>query len=213
MSNFYAQYKSIEPYLKKKDETQQGQQYHQTIEDRQKLVNKWSRSHGCDINMKSMSWTCQCLVVFSISEVLIIEEKKLCACELTWSHAVFICQDGLYECILCACCSTSCPSYWWNGDKYLGPAVLMQVNTPEEHHHHQCLFFLSLAKSECLWLALCWLVAYSDLITYAFSCSRPIAGWSTPVTTSQKNASLNCRIPSPCTAATQLWTAQRPAPR
>lgn len=36
-------------------------------------------------------------------------------------------QDGLYECILCACCSTSCPSYWWNGDKYLGPAVLMQV--------------------------------------------------------------------------------------
>ncbi len=31
--------------------------------------------------------------------------------------------DGLYECILCACCSTSCPSYWWNGDRYLGPAV------------------------------------------------------------------------------------------
>ncbi len=30
--------------------------------------------------------------------------------------------DGLYECILCACCSTSCPSYWWNGDRYLGPA-------------------------------------------------------------------------------------------
>ncbi len=29
--------------------------------------------------------------------------------------------DGLYECILCACCSTSCPSYWWNGDRYLGP--------------------------------------------------------------------------------------------
>merc|ERR1711972_783770 len=35
--------------------------------------------------------------------------------------------DGLHECILCACCSTSCPSYWWNGDKYLGPAVLMQA--------------------------------------------------------------------------------------
>jgi succinate dehydrogenase/fumarate reductase iron-sulfur protein len=30
--------------------------------------------------------------------------------------------DGMYECILCACCSTSCPSYWWNPDKYLGPA-------------------------------------------------------------------------------------------
>ncbi|XP_072035769.1 succinate dehydrogenase [ubiquinone] iron-sulfur subunit, mitochondrial-like isoform X3 [Amphiura filiformis] len=35
--------------------------------------------------------------------------------------------DGLYECILCACCSTSCPPYWWNADKYLGPAVLMQA--------------------------------------------------------------------------------------
>ncbi|XP_075047705.1 succinate dehydrogenase [ubiquinone] iron-sulfur subunit, mitochondrial [Mixophyes fleayi] len=73
LSNFYAQYKSIEPYLKKKDESNQGkEQYIQSIEDRDKL-------------------------------------------------------DGLYECILCACCSTSCPSYWWNGDKYLGPAVLMQA--------------------------------------------------------------------------------------
>ena len=35
--------------------------------------------------------------------------------------------DGLYECILCACCSTACPSYWWNGDRYLGPAVLLQA--------------------------------------------------------------------------------------
>ena len=35
--------------------------------------------------------------------------------------------DGLYECILCACCSTSCPSYWWNGDRYLGPATLLQA--------------------------------------------------------------------------------------
>ncbi len=35
--------------------------------------------------------------------------------------------DGLVECILCACCSTSCPSYWWNGDRYLGPAVLLQA--------------------------------------------------------------------------------------
>ncbi len=35
--------------------------------------------------------------------------------------------DGLYECILCACCSTSCPSYWWNGDKYLGPAALLHA--------------------------------------------------------------------------------------
>ncbi len=35
--------------------------------------------------------------------------------------------DGLYECILCACCSTACPSYWWNGDRYLGPASLLQA--------------------------------------------------------------------------------------
>jgi len=75
MSNFYAQYTSIEPYLKKKDvkEADIGKQsYLQSVEDRAKL-------------------------------------------------------DGLYECILCACCSTSCPSYWWNSDKYLGPAVLMQA--------------------------------------------------------------------------------------
>ena len=36
--------------------------------------------------------------------------------------------DGLYECVLCACCSTSCPSYWWNSDKYLGPATLLQAS-------------------------------------------------------------------------------------
>jgi succinate dehydrogenase / fumarate reductase iron-sulfur subunit len=35
--------------------------------------------------------------------------------------------DGLYECILCACCSTACPSYWWNQDRYLGPAALLQA--------------------------------------------------------------------------------------
>jgi succinate dehydrogenase / fumarate reductase iron-sulfur subunit len=35
--------------------------------------------------------------------------------------------DGLWECILCASCSTSCPSYWWNGDRYLGPAILLQA--------------------------------------------------------------------------------------
>jgi succinate dehydrogenase / fumarate reductase iron-sulfur subunit len=35
--------------------------------------------------------------------------------------------DGLWECILCFCCSTSCPSYWWNGERYLGPAILLQA--------------------------------------------------------------------------------------
>lgn len=75
MSNFYAQYRAIEPYLKKKDfkESDVGKEQNlQSVADRSKLV-------------------------------------------------------GLYECILCACCSTSCPSYWWNSDKYLGPAVLMQA--------------------------------------------------------------------------------------
>ena len=35
--------------------------------------------------------------------------------------------DGLYECILCACCSSSCPSYWWNSDRFLGPAIILQA--------------------------------------------------------------------------------------
>jgi len=35
--------------------------------------------------------------------------------------------DGLYECIMCACCSTACPSYWWNSDRFLGPAILLQA--------------------------------------------------------------------------------------
>jgi len=36
--------------------------------------------------------------------------------------------DGLYECILCGCCTTSCPSFWWNPDKFLGPAALLQAS-------------------------------------------------------------------------------------
>ncbi len=70
MNHFYAQYASIEPWLKTTDEAPARERL-QSEEDRQKL-------------------------------------------------------DGLYECILCACCSTSCPSYWWNGDRYLGPAALLQ---------------------------------------------------------------------------------------
>jgi succinate dehydrogenase / fumarate reductase iron-sulfur subunit len=46
--------------------------------------------------------------------------------------------DGLWECILCFCCSTSCPSYWWNPDRYLGPAILLQsyrwlADTRDQH--------------------------------------------------------------------------------
>jgi len=47
--------------------------------------------------------------------------------EWTQSHEDRQKLDGLYECILCFCCQTSCPSYWWNGDRYLGPAVLLQA--------------------------------------------------------------------------------------
>ena len=70
LTNLYAQYKSIKPWLQKTSKSEK--EYYQSKQDRRKL-------------------------------------------------------DNLYECILCACCSTSCPSYWWNSDKYLGPAVLLQA--------------------------------------------------------------------------------------
>src|SRR3546814_8225356 len=41
--------------------------------------------------------------------------------------------DGLWECIMCFCCSTACPSYWWNGDRYLGPAILLSAYRSAEH--------------------------------------------------------------------------------
>jgi len=75
MTNFYEQYRSIQPWLQQKSDVKSNEpmkQNLQSVNDRAKL-------------------------------------------------------DGLYECILCACCSTSCPSYWWNSDKYLGPAALMQA--------------------------------------------------------------------------------------
>lgn len=72
LTHFYAQYASIEPWLKSDTSVEKNSERLQSEEDRGKL-------------------------------------------------------DGLYECILCACCSTSCPSYWWNGDKYLGPAILLQA--------------------------------------------------------------------------------------
>jgi len=71
MSHFYAQHRSIEPWLKT-DTPTPPIEWKQSREDREQL-------------------------------------------------------NGLYECILCACCSTSCPSYWWNSDRYLGPAILLQA--------------------------------------------------------------------------------------
>ncbi|XP_037889377.1 succinate dehydrogenase [ubiquinone] iron-sulfur subunit [Glossina fuscipes] len=75
MSQFYEQYRTIQPWLQRKNESKEpkgGAQYLQHPQDRLEL-------------------------------------------------------DGLVECILCACCQTACPSYWWNSDRYLGPAVLMQA--------------------------------------------------------------------------------------
>lgn len=70
MTQFYAQYRKIEPFLQSDTEVE-GIERLQSPEEREKL-------------------------------------------------------DGLYECILCACCSTSCPSFWWNPDKFIGPAGLLQ---------------------------------------------------------------------------------------
>ncbi|XP_078444901.1 succinate dehydrogenase [ubiquinone] iron-sulfur subunit 3, mitochondrial-like [Wolffia australiana] len=73
LSNFYQQYKSIEPWLKrKKDAEENEREYRQSPKERKKL-------------------------------------------------------DGLYECILCACCSGACPEYWWNPESFLGPASLIQA--------------------------------------------------------------------------------------
>ncbi|MFP6688570.1 MAG: succinate dehydrogenase iron-sulfur subunit [Alphaproteobacteria bacterium] len=72
MTTFYAQYTSIEPWMKTDSPPPSNRERLQSPEDRAKL-------------------------------------------------------DGLYECIMCACCSTSCPSYWWNGERYLGPAILLQA--------------------------------------------------------------------------------------
>ncbi|MBK5937783.1 succinate dehydrogenase iron-sulfur subunit [Halochromatium roseum] len=70
MTQFYEQYRAVEPYLIRKDPLPE-QEVRQSPEDREKL-------------------------------------------------------DGLYECILCGCCSTACPSFWWNPDKFHGPAALLQ---------------------------------------------------------------------------------------
>lgn len=97
MSNFYKQYTSIQPWLQRK--------YVDLIQLMYCCVNmsNWLLHFGYRNN--EVKGNAQYLQDVD-------DRKKL---------------DGLYECILCACCSTSCPSYWWNGDKYLGPAVLMQV--------------------------------------------------------------------------------------
>lgn len=56
----------------------------------------------------------------------LINDQPAPATERLQSPAERAKLDGLYECILCACCTTSCPSFWWNPDKYMGPAALLQ---------------------------------------------------------------------------------------
>lgn len=63
----------------------------------------------------------------SIKPWLITESAKPQGSERLQSPEERAKLDGLYECILCACCSTSCPSYWWNSDRYLGPAILLHA--------------------------------------------------------------------------------------
>lgn len=76
--------------------------------------------------------------IFDISETVVVNMNIKNIYNIQFTLAIPIMEniqskadrnllDGLYECILCACCSTSCPSYWWNRDKYLGPAVLLQA--------------------------------------------------------------------------------------
>ncbi|KAF0913189.1 hypothetical protein E2562_020355 [Oryza meyeriana var. granulata] len=83
LTNFYQQYKSVEPWLKTK--TKKEEKSSPAAEETGRL-----QEHGQTPE----------------------ERKKL---------------DGLYECILCACCSTACPSYWWNSEAFLGPAALLHA--------------------------------------------------------------------------------------
>jgi succinate dehydrogenase (ubiquinone) iron-sulfur subunit len=87
LTNFYSQYKSIEPWLKRKNAREASD-----LEQ-----DKASPYYGEPVKEFYQS----------------PEDREL--------------LDGLYECILCACCSTSCPSYWWNPEYYYGPAVLQQA--------------------------------------------------------------------------------------
>ena len=73
LTHFYAQYESIEPWLKSETPAAEGRERLQSKQDREAL-------------------------------------------------------DGHYECIMCACCSTSCPSYWWNSERFMGPAVLLAAH-------------------------------------------------------------------------------------
>nr|YP_010620059.1 Succinate dehydrogenase subunit 2 [Rhodomelopsis africana]WAX04072.1 Succinate dehydrogenase subunit 2 [Rhodomelopsis africana] len=77
--------------------------------------------------------------------------------------------DGIYECILCACCSASCPSYWWNYDKYLGPAILLQtykwIIDSRDHEQINRIHFLnnSIRVTKCHGISNCTKVCPKNL--------------------------------------------------
>ena len=87
------------------------------------LFNKWSLR-------KSNGWIS--LIILNLLKetnyFLVTSADRLSKLKEEGYKGDVLILDGMYECILCACCSTSCPSYWWNGNEgYLGPAVLMQA--------------------------------------------------------------------------------------
>lgn len=115
MSHFYTQYRSIQPYLKRKTpKSPNRNEYYQSIEDRAKI-------------------------------------------------------DGLYECVLCLSCSSSCPSYWWRPNEYLGPAVLIQalrwlVDSRDEYTDERLeALGGDLKLSECFQLGVCSLACPKGL--------------------------------------------------
>lgn len=83
--------------------------------------------------------------------------------------------DGMYECILCACCSTSCPSYWWNADKYLGPAVLMQAYRWVRHKSLDILnkymrIYLIVNIKSWIWNYLMFISVYVSIMCALYTC-------------------------------------------
>ena len=110
LSNLYDQYRSIQPWLQRKEETQSDKELYQSVEDRKKLVSD-------TLHLLHTHFT------YPPPLSSLLPPSPPLSLPLPHTHN----QDGLYECILCFCCSTSCPSYWWHPEKYLGPAVLMQA--------------------------------------------------------------------------------------
>ena len=121
MTNFYKQYKSIQPWLKRKDNPSLDQENLQSIEDRKKLDGLYELSWCLSF---SFPFLCRSpFLSLSLFSFFIFSWTFHYHLILSFSSCPFHC----HRCILCACCSTACPSYWWNSDVYLGPAVLMQA--------------------------------------------------------------------------------------